>query len=192
MAWAIDAEVWEEPVTTWDSLWKQRVRWAEGALRRALEHGPAMVRSDRLAIGARLDFAGYVGQLITPPLILGAIAGALRAGRTGTAAGLIAAYGGVAGALGFDALRWEATASGGSLPVGERVRRAVRVSLFGAIWLAAVPAGMWRLATRRGAVLYDKMDHDGGRHLHATASEEQPGTGPSPALVAAGAEVRSP
>jgi hypothetical protein len=122
---------------------------------------------------------------VTPPLIVGAIAGALRSGRTGVAAGLILAYGAVAGALGWDALRWEADASGMPLTPRERLLRAVRVALFGAIWLAAVPAGMWRLATRRGAVLYDKMDHDGGRHLHPAATPAPPETAPEGPRAAA-------
>jgi 1,2-diacylglycerol 3-beta-glucosyltransferase len=176
VAWALDAEVWEEPVDTWAALWKQRVRWAEGALRRALEHGPAVLRSERLPLGARLDFATYVGQLVAPPLILGALAGALGRGRTGVAAMLLAAYGGVAAALGFDALRWETRPDGSSLTTSERLFRAARVAAFGTIWLAAVPAALWRLATRRGAVLYDKMDHDGGRHLHPAAPHEPPGS----------------
>jgi 1,2-diacylglycerol 3-beta-glucosyltransferase len=174
VAWAIDAEVWEEPVTTWDALWKQRVRWAEGALRRALEHGPGMLQTERLPLAARLDFAAYAGQLVAPPLILGALAGAVRSGRLAAAASLLGAYAAVAGILGFDALRWEANPDGSTLGVGDRLRRAARVAIFGAIWLAAVPAGMWRLATRRGAVLYDKMDHDGGRHLHPSATPAPP------------------
>ena len=37
----------------------------------------------------------------------------------------------------------------------------MRLALFGAVWLAAVPAALWRLATRSGPVAYDKMAHDG-------------------------------
>ena len=39
VAWAIDLEVWEEPVRAWSGLWRQRLRWSEGGLRRILEHG---------------------------------------------------------------------------------------------------------------------------------------------------------
>jgi 1,2-diacylglycerol 3-beta-glucosyltransferase len=35
VAWALDAEVWEEPVRGLGNLWRQRLRWAEGAFRRA-------------------------------------------------------------------------------------------------------------------------------------------------------------
>ncbi len=159
VAWALDAEVWEEPVRSWPALWRQRVRWAEGALRRLLEHGPAVVRSRRLGLRAKVDFAAYGGQIAAPPLILGAVAGAVRRSRPGTATALVAAYAGVAGALAWDALRWETAPTGDPLPGGERRARAARAAAFGSLWLAAVPAAMWRLAARRGAVVYDKMAH---------------------------------
>ncbi len=158
VAWAIDAEVWEEPVTTWTDLWRQRVRWAEGALRRLFEHGPAVVTSPRLTLAARLDFVTYAGQLLAPPLIAGAVLAAPVAG--GSAAGiLLAGYAGSAAVLGWDALRWERDRAGRPLASAERLARAVRVALFGIIWLAAVPAALWRLAARRGPVRYDKMAH---------------------------------
>jgi hypothetical protein len=161
VAWAIDAEVWEEPVTTWRDLWRQRVRWAEGAIRRTLEHGGDVLRSERLPLGARLDFAAYASQLAIPPLILGAIARAILTGRARTAVALLGSYAAVTAALGFDALRWETGPDGSPLTVRERAARATRLALFGAVWLAAVPAALWRLATRRGAVVYDKMAHAG-------------------------------
>jgi 1,2-diacylglycerol 3-beta-glucosyltransferase len=162
VAWAIDAEVWEEPVDALPSLWRQRVRWAEGAIRRVLEHGPSVVRSPRLSIGARIDFVGYAGQLLAPPIIIGSLAGAVRHRRSAVAAALLGGYAVTAAAIGFDALRWEPGPDGGPLPVAERLHRALRVTWFGAIWLAAVPAALWRLAIRGGPVRYDKMAHDGG------------------------------
>ena len=32
-------------------------------------------------------------------------------------------------------------------------------ALFNGLWLAAIPGAMWRLATRKGPVGYDKMAH---------------------------------
>jgi glycosyl transferase family 2 len=161
VAWAVDAEVWEEPVTTWRDLWRQRVRWAEGAIRRTLEHGGSVIRSEQLPLGARLDFAAYTSQLAIPPLILGALARGLVSGRTRTTAVLLGSYAAVTVGLGFDALRWETHPDGSPLTVRHRAARAVRLALFGAVWLAAVPAALWRLGTRRGAVAYDKMAHAG-------------------------------
>ena len=162
VAWALDLEVWEEPVRTWPELWRQRQRWSEGAIRRVLEHGPAVLRSRRLPIRARLDFAAYAGQLAAPPLVIGAVLGALLTGAADMALALVATYLAAGGVLAFDALRWEATEAG-TLALPERAGRAVRAALFGFIWLGAVPAAMWRLATRRGQVRYDKMTHVGGQ-----------------------------
>jgi cellulose synthase/poly-beta-1,6-N-acetylglucosamine synthase-like glycosyltransferase len=158
VAWAIDAEVWEEPVGQWAALLRQRFRWAEGGLRRALEHGPAVLSSSRLSSAAKVDFALYVGQLVVAPFLLGLSAGSLRRGRPGGALAMIAIYGLVGGILAFDALRWEDVAPR-RLPLNERIWRAARVSLFNGLWLAAIPAALWRLATRRGPVGYDKMAH---------------------------------
>lgn len=162
VAWALDAEVWEEPVRTTDSLWRQRVRWAEGGLRRMLEHGPAVITSPALRPSARLDFAVYAGQLVMPSVILGALAGGLLGRRPGPGLAFVGAYLAVGGALVWDGLRWETTADGGPLPPRERAERSIRVALFNGIWLGAIPAALWRLATRRGRVGYEKMPHVGG------------------------------
>lgn len=161
VAWAIDLEAWEEPVATWAGLWRQRLRWSEGAIRRLFEHGGPVVRSPRLSARARLDFAAYGAQLLAPPLIIGAAAGAVATGGTIAAMALVGTYLAAGGILAFDALRWEAGPAGRPLPIVERATRSVRVALFSAVWLGAVPGALWRLATRRGAVLYDKMPHLG-------------------------------
>jgi hypothetical protein len=162
VAWAIDAEVWEEPVRSPGGLWRQRVRWAEGGLRRSLEHAPAVLNSPHLSAAARLDFAAYVGQLAVPPAILGALAGAAGGGRNGAATALVGTYFATGTALAWDALRWETGPDGTPLEPVERGRRALRAGLFSSVWLGAIPAAMWRLATRRGPVGYTKMAHVGG------------------------------
>ena len=107
VAWAVDAEVWEEPVRSLSGLWRQRLRWAEGGFRRAFEHGPAVISSSRLPASARLDFVAYVGQLAAPTVIVGAAAAAVATGRRRSLVALLAAYLGVGAGLGWDALRWE-------------------------------------------------------------------------------------
>lgn len=74
---------------------------------------------------------------------------------------LVGSYAAVTAGLGFDALRWETRPGGAMMSTGERAMRAGRLALFGAVWLAAVPAALWRLATRLGPVTYDKMAHAG-------------------------------
>ena len=161
VAWAIDAEVWEEPVRDWQSLLRQRTRWAEGAIRRWLEHGAAVLLSPRPSPGAKLDFAAYGAQLLVPQVIGGAVTGALVGGRRGTALLLVGGYAAAGAGIAWDALRWETAADGGPLQGPERAMRSVRAALFGAVWLAAVPAALWRIATRHGPVAYDKMTHIG-------------------------------
>ncbi|MBI3745951.1 MAG: glycosyltransferase family 2 protein, partial [Chloroflexi bacterium] len=176
VAWALDVEVWEEPVATWGHLWRQRLRWSEGAIRRFLEHGVAVLRSPRLPLWARLDFAIYGAQLAAPPLIIGAVVGAAVSGAPELAVALLATYLLAGGVLAFDALRWEATA-GTPVPLWARLARALRAALFGAFWLAAVPAALWRLATRRGDVRYDKMSHVGDdAPTPATTAPDRPST----------------
>ncbi len=161
VAWAIDAEVWEEPVRTIRGLWRQRLRWAEGGFRRAFEHGPAVISSARLAARSRLDFVAYVGQLAVPTVVAGAAAASVVRGRRRSLVALLGGYLGVSAGLGWDALRWETGAGGGALGGAERARRALRVSLFNALWLAVVPRALLNLALRGGPVRYEKMAHDG-------------------------------
>ncbi len=161
VAWALDAEVWEEPVRTVDRLWRQRLRWAEGAFRRAFEHGPAVVTSGRLPVGARLDFVAYVGQLAVPVVVAGAAVSAAISGRRRGFVSIVAGYLGVSALLGWDALRWDRGRDGGRLGYAERARRVLRVSVFNGLWLLVVPRALADLAFRRGPIRYEKMEHDG-------------------------------
>jgi len=161
VAWALDAEIWEEPVRTADRLWRQRLRWAEGALRRVFEHGPAVVTSRRLSVAARLDFVAYAGQLAVPVVVIGAGAAAVATGRRRGLLSILAGYLGISTFLGWDALRWETGSDGRQLEAPERLRRAVRVSLFNGLWLLVVPRALVDLAFRRGPIRYVKMEHDG-------------------------------
>jgi 1,2-diacylglycerol 3-beta-glucosyltransferase len=161
VAWALDAEVWEEPVRTFESLWRQRLRWAEGAFRRAFEHGPPVVTSSQLSLGARLDFVAYVGQLAVPAVVLGAATAAVVTGRRRSLLSIVAGYLGVSALLGWDALRWERRLDGRPLGAAERIWRSARVSLFNGLWLMVVPRALFDLAFRRGPIRYVKMDHHG-------------------------------
>ncbi len=163
VAWAVDAVVWEEPVRSVDGLWRQRVRWAEGGIRRVLEHGPAVVRSPHLRSASSISTspctsASWPSRRRSSERS----SGASSEGRPGPAVTLLGTYLAAGGLLAFDALRWETGADGSPLGRAERARRALRVGLFSGIWLGAIPAAMWRLATRRGSVEYDKMAHVGG------------------------------
>jgi cellulose synthase/poly-beta-1,6-N-acetylglucosamine synthase-like glycosyltransferase len=160
VAWAIDVQVWEEPVRGLGGLWRQRLRWAEGALRRAIEHGPAVVASRELPLAARMDFVAYAGQLVVPAIGLGAAAAAFT-GRPRTVLTLLAGYFGVSAGLGWDSLRWERTTDGGPLGVRERAGRTLRVAVFNFLWLLVVPRALLKLAAGDGGIRYEKMAHHG-------------------------------
>lgn len=177
VAWAIDAEVWEEPVRDFAGLWRQRLRWAEGGFRRAFEHGPAVVFSARLPLASRLDFLTYVGQLAVPTVVAGAAAATVVTGRKRTLIALLGGYLGVSAGLAWDSLRWETGRDGLPLVRPERARRALRVSLFNALWLPVVPRALTNLALRGGPVRYEKMAHDGagGTRWDGERGNEQAG-----------------
>lgn len=156
VAWVLDLVAWEEAVPTWQGLWRQRLRWSEGAIRRFFAFGPSVIRSTRLSARARWDFAAYGAQLVAPPLILGAAIGALVFGNPAMAVSLFGSYVVAGGVLAFDALRWETGPQGRPLALAERLARSVRVALFSVIWLAAVTGALWRMAMRRGIVRFDK------------------------------------
>jgi cellulose synthase/poly-beta-1,6-N-acetylglucosamine synthase-like glycosyltransferase len=133
------ASVAAEAVGNLPALWTQRLRWAEGALRRLFEHGPAVLGSDRLSTRARADFAIYAGHLALPGLVVGAGIGAMRHRRPGAVTGMLATWGVALTVLG-----------GGP-----------DAALLSGLWIAAVPAAALRLAFRRGPVRYAKMEHHG-------------------------------
>ncbi len=161
VAWALDVEVWEEPVLTLGNLWRQRLRWAEGAFRRAFEHGPAVVESPRLSAWSRLDFVAYVGQLAVPPVALGAATAAAITGRRRGLVSIVAGYMGVSALLGWDSLRWQRGSDGRGLGRGERLRRTAGVTAFNCLWLLVVPRALADLVVRRGPMSYLKMHHTG-------------------------------
>lgn len=161
VAWALDAAVWEEPVRSVGGLWRQRVRWAEGALRRAFEHSPSVIASPRLSVRARLDFAVYAAQLAVPPVVLGAAAASIATGRRRSLLSIVAGYLGISALLGWDSLRWERRSDGTPLGIGERLRRTLRVSLFNGLWLVVVPRALADIAFKSGPVRYVKMEHQG-------------------------------
>jgi 1,2-diacylglycerol 3-beta-glucosyltransferase len=146
IALAPEVEVQEQAVEGTADLWRQRLRWAEGSLRRLIEHGPGLVANPSLPFGRRLDFVLFIGEFLIPPLFVTSIGASLVTIPLPEPADwtvpltLFVGYG-----LGTYLL-----ALAGFAARGERVlvplSRAARGALFLSHWLLVVPAALVRIA----------------------------------------------
>jgi 1,2-diacylglycerol 3-beta-glucosyltransferase len=138
-------EVLEESLEDVAPLWRQRMRWAEGSMRRLMELGPGLLGDARLPVGRRLDFLLFVTEFVVPPLFVASIAasvavavGPARADWT-VPASLFLGYG-----LGTFVL-----ALAGVAARGERgwrlLGRITRGALFLSHWLVVVPAALLKI-----------------------------------------------
>lgn len=165
IALAPEAPLGEEAVETFGSLWRQRLRWAEGSLRRLMEHGPALISSD-LPAARKLDFLAFVGEFVIPPLfaatvVAGLITVALPEPADWTVpVSLFAGYG-----IGTFLLALAGLAADGARGL-TLLGRATRGSLFLSHWLLVVPVALLLIAvgprtttfakTSRAAVRMDR------------------------------------
>jgi 1,2-diacylglycerol 3-beta-glucosyltransferase len=134
----------EEAVETLGALWHQRMRWAEGSLRRLLDHGPGLVLGPQ-PIGRKVDFMIFTTEFLVPPLFVATTLASLvttalpRPADWSVPAILAAGYG-----LGVFML-----ALGGLSAFGERgarlVARSVRGALFLSHWLVIIPFALVRI-----------------------------------------------
>ena len=73
-AWGIRycpiAEVYEEGITNFIPLLKQRRRWVEGSIRRYLDYFVEIVTSDIISLRASFDMMSYLLEFIMPVLLL--------------------------------------------------------------------------------------------------------------------------
>lgn len=169
VVWARDAVVWEEPVLTFGGLWRQRVRWAEGVLRRTFRYAPAVMTSKRLSRAAKVDFVLYALQLALPSVILGGLFGALfgapRKRFPGVALSIVVAYGLLQVMLAWSGLADEPHWRPGQpyvrrppSPVRRGIR-SLRAALFAVIWIGTIPRAAVLIATRRGGLSFAKTVH---------------------------------
>ena len=77
VALAPEVTVVEQAVESLGALWRQRMRWAEGSLRRLMELGPSLVANRGLPLGRRLDFVVFIGEFVIPPLFAASIIASL-------------------------------------------------------------------------------------------------------------------
>ncbi|HEX6474328.1 MAG TPA: glycosyltransferase family 2 protein [Candidatus Limnocylindria bacterium] len=146
VALAPEVTVVEQAVESLGALWRQRMRWAEGSLRRLIELGPTLVGNRALPLGRRLDFIIFTTEFVIPPLFAASIVASLltvvlpRPADWTVPGTLFIGYGlgtyllAVAGlaAAGVDGLRL--------------FGRSLRGALFLSHWLLVVPAALLRIA----------------------------------------------
>jgi 1,2-diacylglycerol 3-beta-glucosyltransferase len=143
---APEAEVREEAVERIGALWAQRMRWAEGSMRRLIDHGPGLLADSRLTLKKRLDFLIFTTEFVVPPLFLTSIAASIvtillpRPADWTVPVTLFIGYG-----LGTFLLAWAGLAATGTR--GWAVAgRATRGSLFLSHWLLIVPLALLKIA----------------------------------------------
>ncbi|MEP7082488.1 MAG: glycosyltransferase family 2 protein [Chloroflexota bacterium] len=142
---APEATVHEEAVESLTALWRQRMRWAEGSVRRLLEHGPGLLAGAQPP-GRKLDFLAFAGEFLVPPLFVAAVTASVltipmpRPADWTVPVSLFVGYG-----LGSFLLAIAGLAAAGErgLPL---VGRAARGALFLSHWLVVVPAALARIA----------------------------------------------
>lgn len=146
---AAELEVWEAPTATLPAFARQRLRWAEGSIRRFLDHLPAAIASEQLGSAAKADLAVSIAQLTLPVVLLGAVADGTRRRNPGTGVALVGAYLGTAGVLTSLALR-DAARREGRAP--RSAARAALTAVYLLHWVAATPAALVCVALRPGPV----------------------------------------
>ena len=145
---APEASVEEEAVETIGALWHQRLRWAEGSLRRLMEHGPGLLLG-RHALGRKLDFLAFSAEFLLPPLfattILASLVTVVLPGPSDWTVpfSLFLGYGLGVFLLALGSL-WATGVRGWAL-----VGRGARGALFLSHWLLVVPVALMRIAVGR-------------------------------------------
>lgn len=154
IALAPRAEVGEEAVVTMPALWRQRLRWAEGSLRRLLELGPGLLSAPGVPLTRKLDFLAFTAEFLIPPLFVTTILASLltipmpRPADWTVPLSLFVGYG-----IGTFLLALAGLAAHG--PRGATlIGRAARGSLFLSHWLVIVPAALLRIAIGRQATAF--------------------------------------
>ena len=153
-------ELWEQPVLRPADLIRQRLRWAEGSVRRDLRHVRPVLADGSVPLRQRADIAMYAGQALVPWLVFGMLARAVLAGpgkvrRRAMLAlgGLVAAY--AAGGLGL---------ARSVLGPGVARHRVFEVAAFTSLWSALLPIAWIRVILHPETPEFFRTQHlDSGR-----------------------------
>jgi 1,2-diacylglycerol 3-beta-glucosyltransferase len=144
---APEATVREEAVEQGVALMRQRLRWAEGSLRRLLDHGPSLVFGNQ-PLARKADFLAFTGEFLLPPLFVATILASLvtvplpQPADWSVPASLFAGYG--AGSVLLALAGLSANGVGGLALIG----RSLRGALFLSHWLLVVPVALARIAVQ--------------------------------------------
>jgi glycosyl transferase family 2 len=147
--WRPEVEIWEQPVLHATALVRQRLRWAEGAVRRDLRVTWPVVLAGHIPWQLRLDLATYAAQTLVPWLGLGLLARGNRTSARRALAVLVGAY-----------LAGGALIAAGAF--GRLDRRVPVVAAMGALWPVVLPLAWLRVAFSRGQLRFSKTAHEAG------------------------------
>ncbi len=162
VALAPEVVVREEAVEWIGALWTQRLRWAEGSMRRLMEGGSRLLTSDA-PMSRKLDFLAFAGEFVLPPLFATSVVASVLTiplpARTDWTVPItfFAAYG--LGVFLLDAAGLAAVGVRG-LPL---LGRATRGALFLSHWLVVVPAVLLRIALAPPTRAFSKTPRIGHR-----------------------------
>ena len=149
VAIAPEVTISEEAVGDVAGLFRQRLRWAEGSLRRLIDHGPRVVAGS-IGLKGKLDFLAFTAEFLLPPLFVATILASLltiplpQPADWTVPASLFAGYG-----LGAFLLAVSGLASVGARGL-RLIGRAARGALFLSHWLLVVPTALVRIALLPG------------------------------------------
>jgi 1,2-diacylglycerol 3-beta-glucosyltransferase len=159
VAMAPEAAIGEQAVAGLGPLWRQRMRWAEGSVRRLLEHGPRLLAAP-LSLRAKLDFLAFTAEFLVPPLFVTTLLASLatiplpQPADWSVPASLFVGYG-----LGVFVLALAALHADGRRGLS-LVGGSLRGSLFLSHWLLVVPFALVRIAVGPGSVTFTKTPRD--------------------------------
>jgi 1,2-diacylglycerol 3-beta-glucosyltransferase len=146
-----DVEVWEQPVLDAGELIRQRLRWAEGAIRRDLRLVWPRVADRRVPRSTRLDAAAYAAQTLVGPTIMGLWLMGGRGRRLARA--VITTYAVVGASLAAVALRTPPVPTpdlrGACRVEPPLVARVAGVTAFGSLWLLVTTVAWLRIVLER-------------------------------------------
>ncbi|MFN2483920.1 MAG: glycosyltransferase family 2 protein [Candidatus Limnocylindria bacterium] len=156
VAVAPEVAVGEQAVESVPPLWHQRMRWAEGSLRRSIAHAGGVIRGPAPVVTKLDALAFLITESVVPPFVAATfVAYAVRRPRGRSEdwrlpAAIAAGYTGAPALLAWSGLAADGT-SGSRLLAGS-----LRAAFFLTHWLVVVPAALARLAFGPTRIRYVK------------------------------------